>query len=92
MRRISTTELIGDNGGVLTTAVATGEEAVRQAENTEFDCAVVTPPLEDMTVPELVEKIQKQGGGLSFQLSSTPPADWTARKNWNCAGLQKRLL
>ena len=61
-RRKSTTELIGDNGGVLTTAVATGEEALRQAQNTEFDCAVVTPPLEDMTVPELVEKFQKQAG------------------------------
>ena len=33
-RRESTTELIGDNGGVLTTAVGTGEEALRQAQNT----------------------------------------------------------
>jgi CheY-like chemotaxis protein len=61
-RRRATTELIGDNGGVLTTAVATGEEGLRQAQNTEFDCAVVTPPLDDMTVPELVEKFQKQAG------------------------------
>ena len=61
-RRKSTTELIGDNGGVLTTAVGTGEEALRQAQNTEFDCAVVTSPIEDMTVPELVEKFQKQAG------------------------------
>ena len=61
-RRKSTTELIGDNGGVLTTAIATGEEAVRQVQKTEFDCVVVTPPVEDMTVPELVEKIQKQAG------------------------------
>jgi CheY-like chemotaxis protein len=35
---------------------------VKQAENTEFDCAVVTPPVDDMTVPELVEKFQKQAG------------------------------
>jgi CheY-like chemotaxis protein len=61
-RRKETTELIGNNGGVLTTAVATGEEAALQAEMTEFDCAVITPPVEDMTVPELVEKIQKQAG------------------------------
>jgi signal transduction histidine kinase/DNA-binding response OmpR family regulator/HAMP domain-containing protein len=61
-RRKATTELIGDNGGVLTTAVATGEEAIRQAQNTEFDCAVVTPPVLDMTVPEIVEKFQKQAG------------------------------
>jgi CheY-like chemotaxis protein/two-component sensor histidine kinase len=65
-RRTSTTELIGDNGGILTTAVASGEEAVRQAQNTVFDCAVVTPPLEDMTIPELVEKIQKQGRGAEL--------------------------
>ena len=61
-RRRQTTELIGDNGGILTTAVATGEEAVLQAEMTEFDCAVITPPIEDMSVPELVGKIQKQAG------------------------------
>ncbi len=61
-RRKATTELIGDNGGVLTTAVATAEAAILQAQNTEFDCAVVSPPIDDMTVPELVEKIQKQPG------------------------------
>jgi signal transduction histidine kinase/DNA-binding response OmpR family regulator len=61
-RRNATAELIGSNGFVLTTAVATGEEAVSQIQNTEFDCAVLTPPIQDMTVPELVEKIQKQPG------------------------------
>ncbi|HYI96735.1 MAG TPA: response regulator, partial [Bryobacteraceae bacterium] len=61
-RRKATTELIGDNGGVLTTAVATAEDAIQQAQNTEFDCAVISPPIDDMTVPELVEKIKKQPG------------------------------
>jgi CheY-like chemotaxis protein len=61
-RRTFTAELIGDNGGVHTTAVATGEEAVRQVQSSGFHCAVVVPPVEDMTVPELIEKIQKQVG------------------------------
>jgi len=59
-RRQATTELIGDNGGVLTTSVATGKEAAQQVQTTEYDCVVVTPPIPDTTVSELVEKFKKQ--------------------------------
>jgi CheY-like chemotaxis protein len=60
-RRRETTELIGDQGGVVTTAVATGAEAVELCGRIEFDCAVVSPLLPDMTAAATVERLQKGG-------------------------------
>ena len=39
------TDLVGDQGGVLTTAVETGAEAVELAGANEFDCVVLTSSL-----------------------------------------------
>ncbi|HYO80790.1 MAG TPA: response regulator, partial [Bryobacteraceae bacterium] len=61
-RRRMLTETIGDQSGVVTTAVATGQEAIDVAATTEFDCAVLTPQLTDMRASELAEKLQKQAG------------------------------
>ena len=80
-RRRRTTELIGDNGGVLTTAVATGEEALRQAQMTEFDCAVITPPDRRHGGSGACEKNSRNRlGGLSFQPSYTRPGVWIAKR------------
>jgi signal transduction histidine kinase/DNA-binding response OmpR family regulator/HAMP domain-containing protein len=61
-RRRATTELIGDQGGVVTTAVGTGGEALEMSARNEFDCVVLTPELPDLGLAEVVEKIQKQPG------------------------------
>jgi CheY-like chemotaxis protein len=62
VRRRHTTELIGNGGGVVTTAVRTGGEALELAAHAEFDCAVMAARLDDTHAAELVEKLQKQAG------------------------------
>jgi CheY-like chemotaxis protein len=59
-RRKLTTEVIGDQGGVVTTAVSTGQEALDLTATTDFDCAVVAAKLPDMSAAALIEKMQKQ--------------------------------
>jgi len=56
------TELIGNQGGVLTTAVSDASEALDSATRNEFDCAVIGASLGDMSVAELIEKFQKHAG------------------------------
>jgi CheY-like chemotaxis protein len=47
---------------VVTTAVVSGQEALDVTGRNEFDCAVISPRLQDMSAAELIEKIQKQAG------------------------------
>jgi HAMP domain-containing protein/CheY-like chemotaxis protein/signal transduction histidine kinase len=56
-QRMSLVELIG-NGDVHTTAVATGEEALRRLKEKRFDCMVLDLKLPDMTGFELIEQLQ----------------------------------
>jgi len=60
-QRMSIVELIG-NGDVMTTAVATGQEALDALEGEPFDCMVVDLKLPDMSGFDLIEKIQKDLG------------------------------
>jgi signal transduction histidine kinase/CheY-like chemotaxis protein/HAMP domain-containing protein len=60
VRRKATTELIGERGGILVKAATSGAEVLEQIASSDFDCAVITPPLPDMTTSEVVEKIGKQ--------------------------------
>ena len=61
VQRMSIVELIG-NGDVVTTAVASGEEALAALGSEQFDCMVVDLKLPDMTGFELIERIQKELG------------------------------
>jgi CheY-like chemotaxis protein/signal transduction histidine kinase/HAMP domain-containing protein len=61
VQRMSIVELIG-NGDVVTTAVASGEEAITSLQNEQFDCMVLDLKLPDMTGFELIEKIQTDLG------------------------------
>jgi CheY-like chemotaxis protein len=61
VQRMSVVELIG-NGDVNTTAVATGQEALKKMQQESFDCVVLDLKLPDMTGFELIEKLQSNGG------------------------------
>jgi hypothetical protein len=58
-QRMSIVELIG-NGDVVTTAVATGAEALDALSSERFDCMVVDLRLPDMSGFELIERVQKE--------------------------------
>jgi HAMP domain-containing protein/CheY-like chemotaxis protein/GAF domain-containing protein len=60
-QRMSIVELIG-NGDVITTAVATGEEALNALKDEPYDCMVLDLKLPDMTGFELIEKLQQELG------------------------------
>jgi HAMP domain-containing protein/CheY-like chemotaxis protein/GAF domain-containing protein len=60
-QRMSIVELIG-NGDVVTTAVATGEEALEALKEEPYDCMVLDLKLPDMTGFELIDKLQKELG------------------------------
>jgi CheY-like chemotaxis protein len=59
-RREETKKLLGEGTGVITALAGSGAEALEQLAKSEFDCAVLTAPLPDMLVSELVQKIQEQ--------------------------------
>ncbi|MET0621947.1 MAG: HAMP domain-containing protein [Pyrinomonadaceae bacterium] len=61
VQRMSIVELIG-NGDVVTTAVASGEEALAALGAEQFDCMVLDLKLPDMTGFELIERIQNELG------------------------------
>jgi HAMP domain-containing protein/CheY-like chemotaxis protein len=61
VQRMSIVELIG-NGDVVTTAVASGEEALSSLQSEQFDCMVLDLKLPDMSGFELIEKIQTDLG------------------------------
>src|SRR5207244_5947032 len=54
-------ELIG-NGDVISTGVATGQEAVSMLKGERFDCMVLDIKLPDMTRCDLIEKLQTDVG------------------------------
>jgi CheY-like chemotaxis protein len=58
MQREHLVELIG-NGDVHTTAVATGEEALRLSKEAGFDCVVVDLGLPDMDGVDLIESLRR---------------------------------
>jgi HAMP domain-containing protein/CheY-like chemotaxis protein/GAF domain-containing protein len=60
-QRMSIVELIG-NGDVVTTAVATGAEALEALKSEQFDCMVLDLKLPDMTGFDLIEKLQHELG------------------------------
>ncbi|HEY0386165.1 MAG TPA: response regulator, partial [Pyrinomonadaceae bacterium] len=60
-QRMGIVDLIG-NGDVVTTAVASGQEALDSLESEQFDCMVLDLKLPDMTGFELIEKIQTELG------------------------------
>jgi CheY-like chemotaxis protein len=59
VQRMSIVELIGE-GDVVTTAVATGEEALAELRRQDFDCMVLDLRLPDMTGFDLIERIQHE--------------------------------
>ncbi|HEX7313081.1 MAG TPA: response regulator, partial [Pyrinomonadaceae bacterium] len=61
VQRMSIVELIG-NGDVVTTAVASGGEALAALATGHFDCMVLDLKLPDMTGFELIERIQNEPG------------------------------
>jgi CheY-like chemotaxis protein/signal transduction histidine kinase/HAMP domain-containing protein len=61
VQRMSVVELIG-NGDVKTTAVATGEEALKVLKSERFDCMVLDLRLPDMSGFDLIEKLQTELG------------------------------
>ena len=61
VQRMSIVELIG-NGDVVTTAVASGGEALAALASEQFDCMVLDLKLPDMSGFELIEKIQNELG------------------------------
>ncbi len=58
-QRMSIVELIG-NGDVLTTAVATGGEALEALRAEHFDCMVLDLKLPDMSGFDLIDKVQRE--------------------------------
>jgi CheY-like chemotaxis protein len=56
-QRMSLVELIG-NGDVRTTAVGTGQEALKRLKEQRFDCMVLDLKLPDMSGFELIEQLQ----------------------------------
>jgi CheY-like chemotaxis protein/signal transduction histidine kinase/HAMP domain-containing protein len=61
VQRMSVVELIG-NGDVVTTAVASGEEALAVLKDERFDCMVLDLKLPDMSGFDLIEKLQTDLG------------------------------
>jgi CheY-like chemotaxis protein len=60
-------ELIGE-GDVQTTAVATGEEALAELRNHQFDCMTLDLKLPDMSGFEMIEKVQRETETLDLPI------------------------
>jgi CheY-like chemotaxis protein/signal transduction histidine kinase/HAMP domain-containing protein len=67
VQRMAIVELIGKED-VMTTAVATGEEALAGLREKQFDCMVLDLRLPEMDGFELIEKIQKDLGLLDLPI------------------------
>ncbi|HEV7374132.1 MAG TPA: HAMP domain-containing protein [Pyrinomonadaceae bacterium] len=78
-QRMSIVELIG-NGDVITTAVATGEEALAALKEDSFDCMVLDLKLPDMTGFDLIEKIQKELGRADLPIIIYTGKELTAKE------------
>jgi HAMP domain-containing protein/CheY-like chemotaxis protein/GAF domain-containing protein len=78
-QRMSIVELIG-NGDVVTTAVATGEEALAALKEDSFDCMVLDLKLPDMTGFDLIEKIQKELGRADLPIIIYTGKELTAKE------------
>jgi HAMP domain-containing protein/CheY-like chemotaxis protein/GAF domain-containing protein len=78
-QRMSIVELIG-NGDVVTTAVATGAEAIAALKEEPFDCMVLDLRLPDMTGFELIETIQKELGRADLPIIIYTGKELTARE------------
>ncbi len=78
-QRMSIVELIGEDD-VQTTAVATGEEALAELQNRQFDCMVLDLRLPDMTGFELIELIQKELGQLDLPIIVYTGKDLTEKE------------
>jgi CheY-like chemotaxis protein/HAMP domain-containing protein/GAF domain-containing protein len=78
-QRMSIVELIG-NGDVVTTAVATGEEALAALKEESFDCMVLDLKLPDMTGFELIEKLQKELGRADLPIIIYTGKELTAKE------------
>jgi CheY-like chemotaxis protein len=74
VERASIVELIG-NGDVKTTAVASGEEALRALESQNYDCLVLDLGLNDMNGFELLERMK-----ANPQLSQIPVIVYTGKE------------
>jgi CheY-like chemotaxis protein len=60
-RMADTVSLIGEGQDIFTTAVVSGEATLNALEERDFDCLVLSPPLSDIPLAELLEKIQELG-------------------------------
>jgi hypothetical protein len=78
-QRMSIVELIG-NGDVITTAVATGAEALEALKSEPFDCMVLDLRLPDMTGFELIETIQKELGRADLPIIVYTGKELTSRE------------
>jgi HAMP domain-containing protein/CheY-like chemotaxis protein/signal transduction histidine kinase len=79
VQRMSIVELIG-NGDVLTTAVATGEEAITALKAEPFDCMVLDLRLPDMSGFDLIEQIQKELGRADLPIIIYTGKELTAKE------------
>jgi HAMP domain-containing protein/CheY-like chemotaxis protein/GAF domain-containing protein len=79
VQRMSIVELIG-NGDVVTTAVATGAEAIAALKEDPFDCMVLDLRLPDMTGFDLIETIQKELGRADLPIIVYTGKELTARE------------
>jgi HAMP domain-containing protein/CheY-like chemotaxis protein/signal transduction histidine kinase len=85
-QRMSIVELIGE-GDVQTTAVATGEEALAELQNHQFDCMVLDLKLPDMSGFELIERMQKE-----FDQADLPIIIYTGKELSEKEETQLRLV
>jgi HAMP domain-containing protein/CheY-like chemotaxis protein/signal transduction histidine kinase len=60
VQRVSLENLLGEGEDVKITAVSSGEEALKQLEETQFDCLVIDLMLPDMDGIKLVEEVKTQ--------------------------------
>ncbi|HYZ83977.1 MAG TPA: response regulator, partial [Bryobacteraceae bacterium] len=74
IRRLQTVSLIGDGHDVFTTLVSTGEAGVAATAEREFDCCVISPPLPDGRVPDIISKIEKQESGYELPIIVYSPS------------------
>ncbi|HEV7842151.1 MAG TPA: response regulator, partial [Pyrinomonadaceae bacterium] len=68
------------NGDVLTTAVASGQEALQSLQSEQFDCMVLDLKLPDMTGFELIEKLQTDLGQQQLPIIIYTGKELTAKE------------
>jgi hypothetical protein len=77
-RRKDLISLIGDGQDIFIASLGDIGEALKMLEARHFDCVVLSPTIEGIPMPELVEKIQKQAGHIELPIIVYSPAPLAA--------------